>query len=184
LRCLGKYASIAEENLERLMSTLIERRYLLASNSNEWKYLGHDVTRLKQGYLYIGDHHSVYIRMQDADVASLCYRQEKIGIPDTCYKLRIPHYCATVLFGMCRGRVIRRSRYLVDHKGHLFRINEFKDSLSGLVLIEAELKNMDEAVELPAWVGTEVTTNPAYTLSHLARHGLSVTNLGARRAVP
>jgi adenylate cyclase len=165
------------------MSTLIERRYLLASNSNEWKYLGHDVTRLKQGYLYIGRNHSVYVRLQDARVASLCYRLEKIGVPDTCYKLRIPRYCATVLFGVCRGRVIRRSRYLVDHQGHLFRINEFKDNLRGLVLIETELKHVDEAVELPAWVGTEVTKNPAYTLSHLARHGLPVTKLGARRSV-
>lgn len=63
---------------------------------------------------------------------------------------------------------LKKTRYYVPYEEHTFEVNlydcylhcsEFNDRLK---LIEVELKDKDEEIILPPWVGKEVTENPYF----------------------
>ena len=66
------------------------------------------------------------------------------------------------------GRMLAKIRYYYPYKGHIFEINFYNlyyhTPLSDdrLVLVEVELKDKDEHVELPDWIGMEVTEDPRF----------------------
>lgn len=68
--------------------------------------------------------------------------------------------------------VIQKTRYQVRFDEDLWEIDVFEGVLSGLILAEIELGEECQAVVLPPWAGEEVTGNPSYANSNLARHGL------------
>lgn len=69
------------------------------------------------------------------------------------------------------GRRIFKRRYEVPEGSHLWEVDEFTDR--ELVLAEVELSRADEVVEIPDWLAPwlvrEVTDDPAYRNSVLAR---------------
>jgi CYTH domain-containing protein len=66
-------------------------------------------------------------------------------------------------------RPVRKVRHVVPHGGQVLEIDVF-DVPRGLVLVEVELADDEEAVELPDWLGEwrEVTGDPAYLNANLA----------------
>ena len=51
-----------------------------------------------------------------------------------------------------------KSRYLFrGTDGHMWEIDEFEGSLAGLILAEVELESQDQVVEIPSWIGMELT---------------------------
>ncbi|MEI7744671.1 MAG: adenylate cyclase [Chloroflexota bacterium] len=66
-------------------------------------------------------------------------------------------------------RPVRKTRYVVPHGTQHLEIDAF-ESPAGLVLLEVELEEDDEAIDLPAWVGEwrEVTRDPQYLNVNLA----------------
>jgi CYTH domain-containing protein len=63
-----------------------------------------------------------------------------------------------------------KERYFVPYKEHTFEVNSYgcyfkmpnEDMKNPLRLIEVELQDKDEQLELPVWVGKEVTDNPYF----------------------
>jgi len=49
-------------------------------------------------------------------------------------------------------------------------VDEFAGKNRGLVVAEVELEAPDEPLELPDWVGEEVTSDPRYRNVHLVEH--------------
>jgi CYTH domain-containing protein len=64
--------------------------------------------------------------------------------------------------------VVHKKRYHVPVGDHLFEVDEFLDENEGLILAEVELKHSAEPFEKPAWLGREVTGDPAYYNSQLS----------------
>lgn len=60
--------------------------------------------------------------------------------------------------------------------GHLWEIDEFEGPLAGLIIAEVELDDEDEDVDLPGFLGLEVTTAKAWS-----SHSLAELVLEARR---
>ena len=66
------------------------------------------------------------------------------------------------------GRMLSKVRYYYPYKGHKFEINFYNlyyhtpFSNDRLILVEVELNNKDEHVELPDWIGMEVTEDPRF----------------------
>ena len=65
--------------------------------------------------------------------------------------------------------LLRKTRYYVPYKEHTFEVNIYNSYLamaeinhSPLKLVEVELKNKNEEIELPPWVGDEVTNNAIF----------------------
>ncbi|NOY43884.1 MAG: CYTH domain-containing protein [Deltaproteobacteria bacterium] len=67
--------------------------------------------------------------------------------------------------------VIRKTRHLVLHGGHVWEVDVFAEPFRGLVTAEVELRTPDEVPELPPWVGQEVTDHPRFQNAALARTG-------------
>lgn len=63
------------------------------------------------------------------------------------------------------GRKLRKRRYSMPWAEWTFSIDVFEGALSGLILSEVEAETVDDAerVNLPDWVGREVTADPFFT---------------------
>ncbi len=70
--------------------------------------------------------------------------------------------------------VLTKTRRRVDHRGTIFAVDEFAGDLRGLVLAETELPGgaTGGRLELPPWLGREVSSDERYTGAALARDGL------------
>ncbi len=79
---------------------------------------------------------------------------------------------AEALLPLCLPGSIQKTRYLVPYKQHLFEVDVFEKDLEGLVIAEIELKNANQEIELPDWLGKEVTGDNRYYNSYLATHGI------------
>lgn len=66
--------------------------------------------------------------------------------------------------------VIEKVRHEVVRGGALWTVDEFGGANAGLVLVEIELRHPDDPVDMPAWLGTEVTGDPRYQNSNLVTH--------------
>ena len=58
----------------------------------------------------------------------------------------------------------------VEHEGHVWEIDVFAGANAGLIVAEIELSSEEEPFVRPAWVGTEVSSDPRYRNSHLSLH--------------
>ena len=72
-------------------------------------------------------------------------------------------------------RPVHKVRHVVPHGTHALEIDVF-EAPAGLVLLEVELRDDDEPIELPDWLGEwrEVTGDPAFQNLNLARTGAVV----------
>jgi adenylate cyclase len=94
-----------------------------------------------------------------------------IGASRPEFEYPIPLGDATFMLDcLCEKPLIEKTRYLVKGDGCVFEIDEFDAENAGLVLVEVELGSEDQAVELPDWVGEEVTDDPRFYNSNLARN--------------
>lgn len=79
---------------------------------------------------------------------------------------------AEALLPLCLPGSIQKTRYLVPYKQYLFEVDIFEKDLEGLAIAEIELKNANQEIELPDWIGKEVTGDKRYYNSYLAIHGI------------
>ena len=79
---------------------------------------------------------------------------------------------ATQLFNLSLGQNIQKRRYIVPHNSYFFEVDVFSGPLHGLVIAEIELSTANEQLELPTWIGQEVTGDSRYYNSSLAKTGL------------
>lgn len=74
------------------------------------------------------------------------------------------------LKNICRENKIFKIRHIIISDKYKFEIDEFKDSLEGLLLVEVEFQSEKEANKFipPSWFGKEVTGNHKYSNSYLS----------------
>jgi adenylate cyclase len=71
---------------------------------------------------------------------------------------------------LCVGGLIDKRRHLVRHGDLLWEVDEFLGDNAGLVVAEVELDDAAQAIDLPEWVGAEVTDDVRYYNLALAAH--------------
>ena len=64
---------------------------------------------------------------------------------------------------MCDNRRLEKDRHYVPHAGFVWEIDVYDGILKGVVIAEIELDKEDRKLELPFWVGEEVTNDPRYS---------------------
>ena len=69
--------------------------------------------------------------------------------------------------------MIEKKRYQIEFGGHKWEIDEFQAENKGLVLAEVEIENENEEVNLPGWIGKEVTGDVKYYNVNLVKHPYS-----------
>jgi CYTH domain-containing protein len=152
-----------KENIE------IERKFLVLNDSYKEKAFGHG--RIQQGYLCSGGGKAVRVRIRD-DHAYLTIKGPTPEGGLNCLEIEkeITLEEGKLLMGICEPGIIDKERWLVDYKGYTFEVDEFFGENEGLVMAEVELSSENEEVELPDFIGTEVTGNPRFYNSHLRMH--------------
>jgi CYTH domain-containing protein len=93
------------------------------------------------------------------------------GAKRTEYEYEIPLAEAeAILKDLAEKPVIEKTRYRIEYRGLSWEIDEFSGENQGLILAEVELDAEDQEIELPPWIGEEVTRDPRYYNSNLVRH--------------
>lgn len=146
------------------MRTEIERKYLLKDDG--WK-AGARGKLYRQGYLSVEVERNVRIRII-GDQGYLTIKGRAAGITRYEYEYEIPLADAeSMLDALCLKPLIEKTRYRVEHAGLTWEIDEFAGDNAGLVVAEVELEDESQSIDLPPWVGREVTDDPRYLNANL-----------------
>ncbi len=148
------------------MKTEIERKFLV--RGDDWKS-GASAKPIRQGYLYADKNISVRVR-RTGDEAFLTVKGTQKGATRAEYEYGIPVEDADdMLDGLCRPPLIEKVRYVLDQGGVTWEVDVFEGENAGLVVAEVELTSEDQNVDLPEWVGREVTDDPRYLNANLVK---------------
>lgn len=148
------------------MATEIERKFLVCGDA--WR--GPAGRRIKQGYLTSSPRNTVRVRIEE-DRAWLTVKGPTSGCSRAEYEYGIPLEDAEYMLCKLVGdSPVEKTRYRVAHGGHTWDLDEYEGANRGLRTAEIELKSEDEPFERPSWLGEEVTGDPRYRNSELARH--------------
>ena len=146
------------------MAIEIERKYLVVGD--EWRQLGTG-GEFRQGYLSTVKERTVRVRVI-GNQGFLTVKGITVGATRTEYEYEIPVDDArAMLADLCEQPVIEKIRYAIDWEGLTWEIDEFLGVNSGLVVAEVELEDADREIDLPEWVGEDVTEDPRYFNSNL-----------------
>ncbi len=150
----------------------IERKFLVSNLEECLQHHTKSIT-IVQGYLSFDPARTVRIRKTDTK-AFLTIKGKSNETGDTRFEWEkeIKENEAIQLFDLCLGQTIRKTRYIVPYQSHIFEIDVFSGNHQGLVIAEIELSSSSEKVDLPKWIGQEVTGDNRYYNSVLAKEGL------------
>ena len=140
---------------------------MLKANSDIWQSRQIQYT---QSYLSKDPYKTIRLRIAD-DKAFLTIKTPltKETIARNEWEFQIPLDDANEMMKICLPGKVCKTRYLVPSGRHIFEVDVFHDKNEGLVIAEIELDSEDEQFDIPEWLGAEVTGNPAYYNSNLAK---------------
>jgi CYTH domain-containing protein len=147
------------------MAWEIERRFLVRVEDASWLQLG-DGAHLRQGYVRNGEP-SVRIRTGEERGPVLTCKSGK-GVRRTEVETVVPEDVAQALFVAAEDRLIEKIRWKLGP----WELDRLLGSLSGLMLLEIELRHEDDPIpDAPPGVHIlrEVTDDKRFIGGHLAR---------------
>lgn len=146
------------------MAKEIERKFLVREPEAAIAAAS-SASHIRQGYLSAAKEATVRVRVRD-DKGYLTVKSPNRGACRGEWEYEIPLADALELLGLSRTPLIDKTRYLIPFAGHVWELDVFS-APRPLILAEVELTDENEPVELPPWIGIEVTGNPAYYNSNL-----------------
>lgn len=148
------------------MGKEIERKFLVKNRSFE--SMAGRVDRMEQGYVSLRPAGTVRVRIKN-DRAFLTVKGLNEGAVRDEWEYEIPlNDAREMLDRVTEGTVIKKRRYNIDFVGRHWEVDVFEGAYEGLVLAEVELENENCRVELPPFVGEEVTGDVRYYNSTMA----------------
>lgn len=143
----------------------IERKFLVKGNG--WRRKATSKTHIEQGYLARGRRSTIRVRIKDGKAATLTIKTREAGASRSEFEYRIGLKDAKALMALCGSARIEKHRYEVPVGKLVWEIDVFIRPANGLVMAEVELDSETDDVEMPRWVGEEVTNDPRYRNSSL-----------------
>lgn len=149
------------------MAKEIERKFLV--RLDRWRPSA-DGVHFVQGYLSSVKERVVRVRVEGTR-ARLTIKGLTSGMSRSEFEYPIPAADATLMLeGLCERPLIDKHRHIENVGGRRWEVDVFHGDNQGLVIAEVELQSEDDIVELPPWVGDEVTGDPRYFNSNLLAH--------------
>ena len=146
------------------MGIEIEHKYLVKGDSYKREYTAR--SEIMQGFLSRDPERTVRVRVRD-DKGCITIKGKGTGAAHPEFEYEVPLDDAMHMMTLCEPPVIVKTRYIVEHKGNRWEVDEFHGALQGLVIAELEVPNEDYTFPLPDFVGKEVTGDPRYYNSQL-----------------
>ncbi len=152
------------------MPTEIERKFLV--KGEKWRSLATG-NLYRQGYLSTKKGCSVRVRLV-GDQGYLTIKGLIQGFSRPEYEYPIPAKDAQeMLDTLCEPPLIEKTRYKIELAGLIWEVDEFAGENQGLIVAEVELPDENYSLELPDWIGQEVSDQPRYFNSNLVQHPYS-----------
>ncbi len=163
--CLRAPRSGAPED-RRGVPVEIERRFLVRDAT--WM-TGAPGDAIRQGYLSATPDITVRVRrIGEQAYLTIKGRRTRGGRPEFEYEIPAEE-AEAMLATLCPPPLIEKTRYAIEHGGISWHVDVFAGAHAGLVIAECELSCPDQFVELPRWVGHEITCDSRYRNSQLGR---------------
>ena len=145
----------------------IERKFLLTDDG--WKSQVIRRIHIRDGLIANNNGNKARVRIADAN-ATITLKSSRRGPIRTEFEYAIPYSDALeMLQTMCDGRVLDKVRHFIPYGGSLWHVDVYEGIFSGVVLAEVELQHADQELDLPPWIGEEVTNDPRYRKLNMER---------------
>ena len=146
------------------MGIEIEHKYLVNGDSYKWESAGK--SEIMQGFLSRDPERTVRVRVRD-DKGFITVKGRGTGAAHPEFEYEVPLEDAMQLLTLCEPPVIVKTRYIVEHKGNRWEVDEFHGDNEGLVMAEVELSDTKETFEKPEFIADEVTGDPRFYNTYL-----------------
>ena len=151
------------------MGQEIERKFLV--NGNAWRSLAAGQV-YRQGYLPTQEC-TVRVRVV-GEIGFLTIKGPSVGISRAEFEYQIPVQDAQEMMDtLCVSPLIEKLRYRIQLNGLTWEVDEFMGDNAGLILAEVELEDEGQTIDLPEWIGKEVSGDPRYFNASLVKHPFS-----------
>ena len=141
------------------MKVEIERKFLV--KNQDWKKLIVEKHSIQQGYLNTDKSCNVRVRIMN-NLAFITIKGKRVNTARTEFEYEIPLNDAESILKLSKTSIIKKTRFTVNHQGQIWEIDQFEGDNQGLVIAEIELKQKDEAISLPNWIGTEISNDERF----------------------
>ena len=141
----------------------IERKYLVNGESYKQMAVAHH--HICQGYISREKTGTVRVRITNDKAYLTIKGKPAVGhFARYEWEKEIDVAEAQELMKLCQGTIIDKTRWIVLAKedGLKWEVDEFHGKHEGLVVAEIELDSEEQVVELPSFIGKEVTDDPQY----------------------
>ncbi len=153
------------------MAQEIERKFLVTADS--WRPLATGQPYC-QGYIATArPGHSVRVRLA-GDRGYLTIKGPTQGLTRAEFEYPIPVADAQAMLStLCDRPFIEKTRYRLPRGEVVWEIDEFAGENVGLIVAEVELQSENQPLDLPDWVGREVSGEARYYNASLVKHPYS-----------
>ena len=153
------------------MGIEIERKFTVNENVIALLETLSEPEEICQGYLNSVPERTVRVRIK-GQKAFLTIKGKNNGISRLEFEYEIPHEDAKQLLTLCEPFCIEKLRYTFILDNLTWEIDVFQGTHKGLIIAELELEDADLDVKLPDWIDKEVSDDPRYYNSNLAKKPL------------
>jgi len=145
----------------------IERKFLV--RNDDWKRLSTSRSEIRQAYLDDNPKISIRVRIRDNSFATLSFKSRPSSLRRLELEYPVPTLEAEALMPLRHGHIVEKVRHIVPHGELAWEVDVFSGDNLGLVIAEIELPDEHHHVDLPSWIGPEVTGQAQYYNGTLAR---------------
>jgi CYTH domain-containing protein len=151
------------------MAKEVERKFLVEGTA--WRDRVHATSSLEQFYVAAAPDRSIRVRISDGATAMLTLKFGGQALSRDEFEYPVPLADAHEMRAFALGNVIAKTRHKIDVAGYVYEVDVFEGKLAGLVIAELETPDRVADAALPAWLGREITGEPAYYNTMLALGG-------------
>lgn len=145
----------------------IERKFLIASDG--WRAGADQGRSFRQAYLAETDRAAVRVRISDGKNAVITIKSAKPGLSRSEFEFPVPVADAEALTELRQGGLLQKTRFLSPHAGRTWEVDVYAGDNAGLVIAEIEIESETAKVDLPTWLGREVTGERRFYAGQLAQ---------------
>lgn len=168
----------------------IEKKFLV--RNRDYEHQAFSKSHIQQGYICSDRGRTVRVRIRDhSGYLTIKGPSTDDGLSRYEFEKEISLEEAQELMKLCeksedtnRLLIIDKTRHLVEFGHHTFEVDEFHGDNEGLVIAEVELKPGEDPneVDLPDFIGEDVTGNRKYYNSQLLNNPFSLWKKGEESA--
>jgi len=141
------------------MAIEIERKFLL--KNEDWRAECDSGTKILQGYLNSHKERTVRVRISGSK-GEINIKGKTNQLTRQEFEYTIPLGDAEKLILLCETPIIEKTRYRIHQDQLIWEVDEFHGENNGLIVAEVELQSEKQDIDLPNWIGLEVSNDARY----------------------